>query len=1545
MRKKLFRILAVALAVVVGVTTITPTSVYATQTSDIQIENEEETVSENSTVSNNDIELFGEEDKVNYLYLDNNYIEAPGNELVMVSFGDENTVISEATLVVENCETKEKSYFHSEDTMNNMVLFTMEYTTEDQGIYEVVAISVTTEEAKTKYVQFSNTGMDNVYFGVNEQLVLAEEEPLVLNETEEQVVETQIVTFDEGEVADTESEEIVEAVEEALDEAETNIKDETLDVEAPLSAVSIMNVGTVGAEGATTVSADDNLVVVLDPGHDDTHAGAQANGLGEEDITLKIAKYCEEELENYAGVTVYMTRTGGACPYPGTTSTVCNKNRVSYAQSVGADVYVSIHLNSASNTSANGAEVFYPNSNYNASIGTEGANLATKISRQLAALGLNNRGIAIRNSGDNTLYPDGSLADYYGVIKNSKLAGFPAIIVEHAFMTNASDAAFLSKEENLKKLGIADATGIAEYYGLSEAYDFTSGAIEFSNINHAAGTFRASIGGIAPAASVKEVRMAAWTQSDGSDMRWYIAKLVNGKYIVDFNVANHKYNSGTYYVHVYVKAPNGKSYYLQGSSVQITEPKMSLTDLKAVDNSDGTVTITSQGDGFSTLQYGVWSENGGQDDLKWYTAKKNASGQWQVSVPLKDHKTAGRYQVHAYGTNAYGTKFLKLTTFTYNAPKASSVLVSDINSGAGTFKITTSGFTGSSAVSKVEVAVWSKSDQSDIKWYTASADGKGAYVVNANLANHNYNYGNYIIHVYATDAIGVRACATTAKATISQPKAVITAVGNTLQTQYTLKASSVGMAGGVKKVEFAVWSESGGQDDLIWYTGKNAGSGVWTANAIISNHRTAGKYQVHVYATNTAGKKQMIGSITYNVEGPKADKVEIININDKEGSFTVNAVNVSSAAMIEKVEYAVWSKADQSDLRWYTDTVGENGTYTVNANIANHNYNYGTYNVHVYATDKAGIRGFIKGSTVKIAQPKAVITAVGNNQQTQYTLKADSVALAGGVKKVEFAVWSESGGQDDLIWYTGKNAGSSAWIANAIISNHRTAGKYQVHVYATNTAGKKQMIGSATFNVEGPKASRVETINVDAVAGTFTINAINVTSLADIEKVEYAVWSKADQSDLRWYTDTVGENGTYTVNANIANHNYNYGTYNVHVYATDKAGIRGFIKGTTVNIPQPKAVVTATGNSTQTQYALKATSVGMAGGVKKVEFAVWSTEGGQDDLKWYSGKNDGSGNWTTNALIANHKTAGQYNVHVYVTNNAGKKLFVGSAFFSVTRPTAKSVAVTNKQESDGLFSVKISGITSPSGVKQMRVGVWCATNQSDLVWYNATKQSDGSYMITVDVRNHKNNTGKYQAHAYITAGNGIYCYTGATNCSIINVTNILHPITGSSSVTVEQMMAYYNSVTTYPDYYKNSDAPTLRTFCQMYLDECNAEGIKAEVAFVQAMKETNFLRYGGDVDISQYNFAGLGATGGVPGNSFATVRIGIRAQVQHLKAYANSEPLNLECVDSRFKYVARGTAPYCEWLGINENPYGKGWATAVNYGYDIVTRMNKLKSY
>lgn len=187
-----------------------------------------------------------------------------------------------------------------------------------------------------------------------------------------------------------------------------------------------------------------------------------------------------------------------------------------------------------------------------------------------------------------------------------------------------------------------------------------------------------------------------------------------------------------------------------------------------------------------------------------------------------------------------------------------------------------------------------------------------------------------------------------------------------------------------------------------------------------------------------------------------------------------------------------------------------------------------------------------------------------------------------------------------------------------------------------------------------------------------------------------------------------------------------------------------------------------------------------------------------------------------------------------------------------------------------------------------------------------------------------------------------------------NATGGLMQIMGTSQTTVAQMVRYYNSNASGYDTFKakyngkyngvlaKGGARTINQFAQIFYEEATAEGVRAEVAFTQCMKETGFLKYGGDVLPNQYNFAGIGATGAVHGASFSNVRMGIRAQIQHLKAYGSVSPLTNPCVDPRFNLVKRGSAQYVEWLGIKENPNGYGWATSKSYGHDIVNMVNVL---
>ena len=169
----------------------------------------------------------------------------------------------------------------------------------------------------------------------------------------------------------------------------------------------------------------------------------------------------------------------------------------------------------------------------------------------------------------------------------------------------------------------------------------------------------------------------------------------------------------------------------------------------------------------------------------------------------------------------------------------------------------------------------------------------------------------------------------------------------------------------------------------------------------------------------------------------------------------------------------------------------------------------------------------------------------------------------------------------------------------------------------------------------------------------------------------------------------------------------------------------------------------------------------------------------------------------------------------------------------------------------------------------------------------------------------------------------------------------MHPIMGEAVLTESQMLRYLEAV--YPD------APdVVKSLPAMYLEDGELEGVRGDIAFAQACLETgNFIFPSSTaVKLEQWNFAGLGVTkNGMTGNKFASPREGVRAQIQHLKAYATDEPLASECVDQRFSLVKRGCAKYVELLGIQENPEGLGWAAGEDYGPHVLAWYDRIAAF
>ncbi|VYU09676.1 N-acetylmuramoyl-L-alanine amidase AmiC precursor [Eubacterium limosum] len=535
--------------------------------------------------------------------------------------------------------------------------------------------------------------------------------------------------------------------------------------------------------------------------------------------------------------------------------------------------------------------------------------------------------------------------------------------------------------------------------------------------------------------------------------------------------------------------------------------------------------------------------------------------------------------------------------------------------------------------------------------------------------------------------------------------------------------------------------------------------------------------------------------------------------------------------------------------------------------------------------------------------------------------------------------------------------------------------------FVSNDAESRLLSSSNYQNDEANKI--VNSINdffgydFDITAESITVSSVNngkakVTikgvSGAGLSHVLVPTWSEANgQDDIQWYWANKEKDGTFSATIDVRNHNNESGTYRADAYAIDITGKMHPLGQTTVEMPAietPKITADKVEVGTPDNGKAKVTISGLKvpSGVSFDHILVptWSEANGQDDLQWYWASREWNGSYSVTIDVRNHNNeSGTYRADAYAIDTTGKMHLLGQT--TVEMPAIEPPKITaDKVEvgtpDNGKAKVTISGLKVPSGVSfdHILVPTWSEANgQDDLQWYWASREWNGSYSVTIDVRNHNNESGTYRADAYAIDTTGKMHLLGQTTVEMPEIAQY-HEISGYAAITYESLVGLYNNFSSidFPSYYtENGRNVDLNRFAQLYIEEANAEGIRADVAFAQAMKETGWLKFGGQVSISQFNFAGLGATDdGAAGMSFAQkygdnengIRMGIRAQIQHLKAYASTEPLNNVCVDERFNLVKRGCAPYVEWLGQKENPNGYGWATGANYGQGIIDIMNRI---
>ncbi|HFU4397823.1 TPA: GBS Bsp-like repeat-containing protein, partial [Streptococcus suis] len=335
-------------------------------------------------------------------------------------------------------------------------------------------------------------------------------------------------------------------------------------------------------------------------------------------------------------------------------------------------------------------------------------------------------------------------------------------------------------------------------------------------------------------------------------------------------------------------------------------------------------------------------------------------------------------------------------------------------------------------------------------------------------------------------------------------------------------------------------------------------------------------------------------------------------------------------------------------------------------------------------------------------------------------------------------------------------------------------GKYISHVYYQSLDGSVTGIGATTATIQELKASGTISIsNVDANAGSFDVTISNVTAPRGLTKVYVPTWTEAGgQDDIKWYEANRQSDGSYKLTVNKAQHKNEVGNYQVHVYYRGKDGSMTGIGATTVNMPELKASGTVTAINVNDQagsYEVKISNVVAPRGLYKVFVPTWTEAGGQDDIVWHEAERQSDGSYLTKITKSAHKNGtGKYISHVYYQSLDGTLTAIGATSITIQELKASgTISISNVDANAGSFDVTISNITAPRGLTKVYVPTWTeAGGQDDIKWYEANRQSDGSYKLTVNKAQHKNEVGNYQVHVYYRGEDGNMTGIGATSVDL-----------------------------------------------------------------------------------------------------------------------------------------------------------------------------------
>lgn len=597
---------------------------------------------------------------------------------------------------------------------------------------------------------------------------------------------------------------------------------------------------------------------------------------------------------------------------------------------------------------------------------------------------------------------------------------------------------------------------------------------------------------------------------------------------------------------------------------------------------DVVISNIQSANGVKQITVPTWTTKNGQDDLKWHIAIRQVDGSYKYTVKQSEHGyEAGEYVSHAYITDNIGKVYgYNVGKVVLNAPAkpVATFKITNVNQALGVYDVVISNIVAANGVKQVTVPTWTTNNgQDDLKWHVAVRQSDGSYKYTVKQSEHNYEAGEYISHAYIMDNTGKAYGYNVGRTKLSEARLSAKAyITNQTATSYDVEVRDVVAPNGLKDISVPTWTDKNGQDDLKWHLAVKQGDGRYKYTVQTSEHGfERGLYHSHVYVTDRKGEQHFIelSPVTF-VEIKPSARVKIENINQNAGTYDVIISDIVSPNGIKQITVPTWTERNgQDDLKWHVATKQVDGTYKYTVNINQHQYEGDKYISHVYVTDNAGVSKAYSAGEVHLMLPKRQASVTITNKDNvagKFDVVISNVVSPYPLEKIVVPIWSEMNGQDDLKWYEATKQPDGSYRVSVDAINHRDSkGDYNVHVYFSGKSSGLEFVNSAITAVDFSSESlRIVATPINKMNYRFD-TTIRGQRLSRARQVSVAIWSDTNgQDDLKWYPAFKQADGSYSVTTRLANHNYQRGSYNIHVYAVIDS-VNTFIGAKIVQVDLP----------------------------------------------------------------------------------------------------------------------------------------------------------------------------------------------------------------------------------------------------------------------------------------------------------------------------------------------------------------------------------------